>query len=169
MHLNVTRWSVSLAVSCMTASVLAAQQPIPATPQPTPDQSPSVTATGCLKQEKDVPGGRPNVAERAGVGEDFILVNAKVTRGSAGAASASPTGKGLTFKVEGLDDEKLRALLNQQVEVQGRLGMVGSATPAPTPGQPPAERGVRTPPDEVQEIRATTIKSIAASCAKSSS
>ena len=117
-----------------------------------------------------MPGGRPNIAERAGVGEDFILVNAKVTRGSAGAASASPTGKGLTFKVEGLDDEKLRPLLNQQVEVQGRLGMVGLATPAPTPGQPPpTDRGLRTPPDEVQEIRATTIKSIAASCAKTSS
>jgi hypothetical protein len=161
-------WSVCLAVSCMTAGTFSAQEPLPptpTTPQPS-DESRMVTATGCLKQEKDVPGGQPNVAERAGVGEDFILTNAKVTRGSAGAASASPTGKGLTFKIEGLDDEKLRSHINQQVEVQGRLGAAGSATPAPQPGQPAGER---TPPDEVQEIRATTIKSIAATCTKGTS
>jgi hypothetical protein len=167
MRHSMTRWSLCLAISCMASGTLLAQEPIPAAAQP-PEDKP-ITATGCLKQEQDVPGGKPNVAERAGVGEDFILINAKVTRGSAGAASASPTGKGLTFKVEGLDDEKLRSLINQQVEVQGRLGMPGSASPAPTPGQKPDERGARTPPDEVQEIRATTIKSIAATCTKGTS
>jgi hypothetical protein len=115
-----------------------------------------------LKQEKDVPGARPNVAERAGVGEDFILTQAKLTKQgetAPPAARAGKTAKGAMYKISGLDDEKLRAMSNQQVEVQGRLrektlmGATKPTTPGPT-----------TPPDEVQEIRATSIKMIAATC-----
>lgn len=158
------RTSLSLAISCATAGVLLAQPPPPATPQTptTPqraedDRDRIVTATGCLKQEKDVPGARPNVAERAGVGEDFILTQAKLTKGGAGAAGAGR--KGAMYKISGLDDEKLRSLSNQQVEVQGRLleqTMTGRTKPT-TPGPD-------TAPDEVQEIRATAIKMIAATC-----
>jgi hypothetical protein len=116
-----------------------------------------VTATGCLKQEKDVRGARPNVAERAGVGEDFILTQAKLTRGE---GSASRTGKGAMYKITGMDDEKLRGLSNQQVEVQGRLRDRTAITGAEKPTTP----GPDTAPDEVQEIRATSIKMIAATC-----
>jgi hypothetical protein len=87
--------SLAFAISCVTAGVLLAQPPPPSTPQPPPTspQRPTtapqpsddnrdrmVTATGCLKQEKDVAGARPNVAERAGVGEDFILTQARLQR-----------------------------------------------------------------------------------------
>jgi hypothetical protein len=34
---------------------------------------PATTITGCVYNEKDVPGRAPNVAERAGVLEDYIL------------------------------------------------------------------------------------------------
>ena len=156
------RSSLSVAISCATAGVLLAQPPPPATPQtPQPpaaqaeDRERMVTATGCLKQEKDVPGARPNVAERAGVGEDFILTKAKLTKGGTGAAG----GTGAMYKISGLDDEKLRSMSNQQVEVQGRLldrTITGAAKPT-TPG-------AGTPPDEVQEIRASSIKMISASC-----
>jgi hypothetical protein len=144
------RGSLSFAISCMTAGVLLAQEP-PTTPQaPLPPEK-VVTAQGCLKQEKDVPGAKPNVAERAGVGEDFILTQAKLTKG--GASS------GAMYKISGLDDEKLRSMSNQQVEVQGRLRektMTGATKPT-TPGP-------TTPPDEVQEIRATSIKMLASTC-----
>jgi hypothetical protein len=155
------RGGLSFAISCATAGLLLAQQPPPPTPE-TPaqradDRDRMVTATGCLKQEKDVPGARPNVAERAGVGEDFILTQAKLTKGGAGAAGAGR--KGAMYKISGLDDEKLRSLSNQQVEVQGRLveqTLTGRTKPT-TPGPD-------TAPDEVQEIRASAIKMIAATC-----
>jgi hypothetical protein len=142
------RGSLSFAISCMTAGVLLAQEPT-ITPQVPPEKV--VTAQGCLKQEKDVPGAKPNVAERAGVGEDFILTQAKLTKGG--------SSTGAMYKISGLDDEKLRSMSNQQVEVQGRLReqTVTGATKPTTPGP-------RTPPDEVQEIRATSIKMLASTC-----
>jgi hypothetical protein len=36
-------------------------------------QKASTTITGCVYQEKDVPGRAPNPAERAGILEDYIL------------------------------------------------------------------------------------------------
>jgi hypothetical protein len=161
----------------VTAGMLFAQQPPrPNPPEPTNPQTPTnpqppstatqrtdddrdrmVTATGCLKQEKDVPGAQPNVAERAGVGEDFILTQAKLTKGSAGAA---PGRTGAMYKISGLDDEKLRSHSNQQVEVQGRL----NDRTAITGTQKPTTPGPGTAPDEVQEIRATSIKMLAATC-----
>jgi hypothetical protein len=164
------RSGLSFAISCLTAGALLAQPPPPPTPQ-TP-QTPStradddrdrmVTATGCLKQEKDVPGARPNVAERAGLGEDFILTQAKLIKGAmAPSTGAGRTTKGAMYRISGLDDEKLRSLSNQQVEVQGRLRDRTAITGTPKPTTP----GPDTAPDEVQEIRATSIKMIASTCA----
>ena len=42
----------------------------------------TVTITGCVKSEADVPGLTPNVAERVGVTEDFILTNVKMSPAS---------------------------------------------------------------------------------------
>ena len=43
-------------------------------------------------KEADVPGRRPNVAERAGVTEDYILTHIKSVKGTlpSGAAEAKP-------------------------------------------------------------------------------
>jgi hypothetical protein len=127
-------------------------------PAPTVDAVNSeATATGCLKQEKDVPGAKPNVAEKAGVGEDFILTQAKLKGGSATGTSAR-AGSAM-YKIEGLDDEKLRTFANQQVEVRGRL-----ETKTVTGGQKPTTPTADTRPDEVQSIRASSIKMIASTC-----
>jgi hypothetical protein len=80
-----------------------------------------VTISGCLRAEKDVPGRTPNVAERAGVGEDYILTNVKMGQGS----STSGIGLAQMYKVEGLGDTELKKHLNHQVEVVGRLQMRG--------------------------------------------
>jgi hypothetical protein len=169
--------SLSFAISCVAVGALLAQQPPPTTPEsptatPRAGDTRTVTATGCLKAEKDVPGARPNVAERAGVGEDFILTQAKLTKGAAGSSGSSQTppsagaaggmGAGAMYKVSGLDDEKLRSHINQQVEVQGNLLDRTAVTGTPKPTSP----GAGTAPDEVQEIRATAIKMIAATCTK---
>jgi hypothetical protein len=162
------RSSLSVALSCLIAGPLLAQQPT--TPQRTEtDRARTVTATGCLKQEKDVPGARPNVAERAGVGEDFILTQAKITKGSVPSkeqkettpsAGTAARATGAMYKIEGLDEEKLRPHINHQIEVQGQL----QDRTAVTGTQKPTTPGPDTRPDEVQAIRATSIKMIAATC-----
>ena len=107
----------------------------------TTDQT--ITISGCLKEEKDVPGLKPNVAERAGVAEDFILTNVKM-------ASASPvSGIALSsqYEIEGLAEGDLKKHLNHQVEL---MGMITQATPAGN--------------DQTPDFRATSIKMIAATC-----
>lgn len=159
---NVLRQTgLSFAIACLTAGTLAAQEPRPyppkdpqapaaTAPQRDTDRDKMVTAQGCLKQEKDVAGAKPNVAERAGIGEDFILTKAKLSKGMA---------KGSMFRITGLDDEKLRAHANQQVEVSGRLD-----DKTLTGAQKPTRPGPDTAPDEVAQIEATSIKMIAATC-----
>ncbi len=63
---------------------LAAQEPAsttskPSQPAPRPGataQQPTTTLTGCLYREDQIPGRKPNVAEKAGVMEDYILAGA---------------------------------------------------------------------------------------------
>ena len=110
------------------------QQP----PAPTAAQATSQTVTleGCLVQEKDVPGRAPNVAEKAGVMEDYILTSAKVLKGvphaagaagATGAAAEQPTGtSGMgaatsMFEVRGIEDTQLKSFLGQRVEIEGRV------------------------------------------------
>ena len=73
------------AISMASVGAQTPQTPPQQTQPPTqrPTQQPSAmqnTATttlqGCVYEEKDVPGRTPNVAEQAGVMEDYILVTA---------------------------------------------------------------------------------------------
>lgn len=155
------------------------------TPQPPPDpaQQPAartaeatqpaaaaaeqtVVISGCLKAEKDVPGRRPNMAERAGVTEDYLLTNVKM-------AQSSPTsGIGLAamYEIEGIAEAELQKHLNHQVEVTGRLtagnamGNRGAASAA----SPGAGRREGTPQAganaDLPEIQATSVKMVAATC-----
>jgi hypothetical protein len=66
----------------LTAPFAAAQAPTPDQPQ-TPSQvsttvKPTTTLTGCLYREDQVPGRKPNIAERAGILEDYILADTTV-------------------------------------------------------------------------------------------
>ena len=60
--------SCAAAAAALAGSVISGQ-----TPSTTSAQAASTTLVGCVYQEKDVPGRAPNVAERAGVMEDYIL------------------------------------------------------------------------------------------------
>jgi hypothetical protein len=110
----------------------------------------TMTLSGCLAREKDVPGMAPNVAERAGMGEDYILTNVSMaasstssstsTTGSTGSTgttsstgtsgstmSGTQTGQsasamsGKMYKIEGLDDSRLQPFVGQRVEVTGKM------------------------------------------------
>jgi hypothetical protein len=161
----------------LTASV-AAQNP-PQTQPPTPrtpttqdparpqDQARMVTVEGCLMREADVPGRRPNVAERAGIAEDYILTSTKMIKGSAPGTGTTaqtrpggqPTGtagtQGAMYEVEGIDDERLKQHVGRRVQIEGTFENVDRAKATP-------ERG--TPADDLVEIRGTTIRQAAGEC-----
>jgi hypothetical protein len=142
-----------------TAGAQAPAQPsqTPETPQTmpgatTPEQgAPEVTIDGCLMREADVPGREPNVAERAGVTEDYILTDAKIVEGSEGgtaeASGVAAAGESM-YEVEGIDDEQLKQHVGSRVQIKGTLEDVDEA-------QDPPEGG--TPTDDLAEIRGTSI------------
>jgi hypothetical protein len=129
-----------------------AQKPVSDTQRPTTDpQAPAaqasgqmLTITGCLKEEKDVPGLNPNVAERAGITEDYILTNVKM------AASSTVSGIALAprYELEGIDKSELKKHVNHQVEISGTI----------TQAAPQGD-------DKTADFRGTSIKMLSATCA----
>jgi hypothetical protein len=102
-------------MACATG-VLAAQAPSsPAAAPAAAQASSSTTLTGCLYRENQIPGRTPNVAERAGVLEDYILADASMASpgarpgATAGATvtSGSAPSAGNMYKVESIPDDQL--------------------------------------------------------------
>src|SRR5918993_5532984 len=95
-------------------------------PQTTTTVKPTTTLTGCLYREDQVPGRKPNVVERAGILEDYILTDTVISdpQQQPKPAAGAPTGTagtvastGTTYKVENIPDERLKALVGKRVEV----------------------------------------------------
>lgn len=133
-------------------------------------QTASTTVVGCVYQEKDVPGRAPNLAERAGILEDYIL--AEITPAEA-AKPATPSGSGNVpttysmYKLERAADSQLKAMVGKRVEVTGHINAkAGDAT-----GQPPAsaetnktDRILGHDRIELAKFEVTSIRAIAGSC-----
>lgn len=166
-----------LFVAALAASQSAAQAqyPPPAQPPQTPPapgataQQPTTTLAGCLYREDQVPGRKPNVAERAGVMEDYILADASAastqpkpgtTPGATGTTGTTPSS-GNMYKVEGPSDEKLKALVGKRVEVTGRIDPEGG--PGGT-GKPREDRGLGPDQINLPEFVATSIREISGTC-----
>jgi hypothetical protein len=144
----------------------------PQTPQPAgaTAQQPATTLSGCLYREDQVPGRKPNVAERAGILEDYILADASVpgtpakpgaTPGATGTTGTMPSS-GNMYKVEGPPDEKLKGLVGKRVEVMGRIDPEGG--PGATPGKPREDRGLGPDKINLPEFEATSIREISGTC-----
>src|SRR5262245_38423521 len=93
----------------------------PRSPAPAPDNravpTNAITVEGCLMKEADVPGRKPNMAERAGIAEDYILTNPKMLKGTA------PATKGQAmYEVVGLGEAQLKQHAGQRVEIVGVFG-----------------------------------------------
>jgi hypothetical protein len=103
--------------------------PQPTTQQPRPEASegPVTTFTGCLYREDSVPGRSPNVAEKAGVGEDYILADATT------APAAKELATGRMYKVTKIDDERLQALIGKRVEATGTIKPDSDVRPGERP------------------------------------
>ena len=149
---------VAIGMLSAASVTLGAQAPQSApTPQPPDNRQPTITQTptralpanptmtiaGCLQQEKDVPGLQPNVAERAGVTEDYILTNVKMSPSSSVSGIAVST----KYEIEGIAEAELKKHLNHQVELTGQI----------TQAEP-------TSSDATPDFRATSVKMLAATC-----
>lgn len=162
------------------------QEPTQTPPPSTEAQQPSthaegtsVTLTGCVYKEEDVPGRTPNVAEQAGVLEDYILADAQ-PKDSSAAGTAGATGTsgmaGKMYKLEQVADERLSALVGKRVEVTGRIdaeagdrptGTTGERPEAGAPpeaGQPDEDRSVGPDQIELPEFEVMTIREIEGTC-----
>lgn len=162
------------ATICLALGVAQAQQTpptAPARPQ-SPATSPAprtgstsaaqTTMTGCLYRERDVPGRTPNVVEKAGVLEDYILADARMGAASTPQGAGSARTAGTMYKVESLPDEQLRTFVGKRVEIMGRVDdTVGeeSRTGVPTRDRNPIS------PDAINiaDFEATSIREVAGS------
>lgn len=121
-------------------------QPTTQQPRPTASATPQTTLTGCLYREDSVPGRTSNVAEKAGVLEDYILADATTARDSnrsadrpiaeagpppAGASAGLATGR--MYKVTNLEDERLKALIGKRVDITGTIKPDSDVRPGEKP------------------------------------
>ena len=160
----------------LAAPFVAAQVPKPNQPQ-TPSQTsttvqPTTTLTGCLYREDQVPGRKPNIAERAGVLEDYILADATVADAKqqprpSGAPAAGTSGTlpttGTMYKVENIPDERLKALVGKRVEVAGRIDPEGRGVLGVGGGVKP-DRGLGPDAISLPEFEASSIREVAGTC-----
>ena len=168
----------AVVIACSSIT-LAGQEPAPtAAQQPAAQQKETqqaagstVTLTGCVYLEKDVPGRAPNVAERAGVLEDYILAEvspaASQTPGTPGAVGTSGTAMAKMYKLELIEDEKLKAVVGKRIEVTGRIDAeAGDATSraAAPPPTTPTDKAIGRDRVDLPEFEVASIKEVSGSC-----
>jgi hypothetical protein len=170
--------ALSFAAAVCSGLVLSAQAPAPATqPQPRPQapaaastQQASTTIVGCVYEEKDVPGRSPNVAEKAGILEDYILAEVRPSTPAAtpGAAGTSGTAQlGTMYKLEHADDAKLKAVVGKRVEVTGRIDREAgdsTAPPSAAPNPSQADKTIGRDKIDLAEFEVASIKEVPGAC-----
>ncbi|MGH2437634.1 MAG: hypothetical protein ACRDFA_11660 [bacterium] len=151
----------------VTTALASAGMPDPQNPTGTLAQSVTTTLMGCLYEEESVPGRDPNIAEQAGILEDYILADATTQTRGAEREAVGTTGTtpahGNMYKVEHIDDERLRALVGERVEVTGRIDVGGSAPPPPG-AEPAVDRSVGPDEIELPEFEAASIREVSGTC-----
>jgi hypothetical protein len=153
----------------------AAQQPArtPASGTPAPD-----AFVGCVYHEKDLPGRSPNLTERAGLAENYVLAEVPsspiaAARGSSSrdVARAMPPAIGtsgaadIVYKLQLVDRDKLKALVGRRVEVIGRIETGSGNRAAPPTAQPaPTDTILGGSPAALVTLDVTAIREVAGTC-----
>jgi hypothetical protein len=133
----------ALTLSAQTPQTSPQNPPIaPAQQQAADISTQTITIVGCVKPEAAVPGQKPNVAERVGVSEDYILTNVKMSETS----RVSGLGLSTMYEIEGVAGSELKKHINHQIELTGRVA---------------ADREVN---DEAPDFHASSMKMVSATC-----
>jgi hypothetical protein len=163
MHLSKIT-AMSVATLFATAPVALAQTSAPSQTKSTATATAAVqTFTGCLMTETAYRSAHhlgSGALNGVGLGDEFVLVDAKVSPANASAdtmssssstapvASTSATAKtcadtGVAYRLTGTQEEKIKPMniVGHEIEVQGRFKHADDVTPsgAPTSGNLPAE------------------------------
>jgi hypothetical protein len=167
---------MAVSIAGLNAQSTGSQTPPTQTPQTPASQQAAAGATttvkGCVYKEEAIPGRSPNVAERAGVMEDYILVvSDPSTNPSATAPAGAPpqtTGTSGTlahkaFKLEKVADERLRAMVGKMVEVTGKVD-ADNDTAKNTAAAAARDRSLGPDQIELAEFEVTDIKEIEGTC-----
>jgi hypothetical protein len=122
----------------------------------------TVTLTGCLYREEQIPGRTPNIAERAGIMEDYILANATEPAGTPATGSM--------YKIEKIPADKLKALVGKRIEVVGTIDPEGKdlrRRPTGTAGGVTPDRGLGPDKISLPDFEALSIREVSGQCAAS--
>jgi hypothetical protein len=138
-----------------------------------------------------VPGRAPNVAERVGILEDYILMEmpgataagataagaqassgAESAQASSGRDTAGATGttgtaatKGRMFKLEHEDDDRLQTLVGKRVEVMGRVDAEeGDAKNTAGATTSTTDKVIGRDAVDLAEFEVASIKEVAGTC-----
>jgi hypothetical protein len=177
------RLILTAVVAASFGTAMAAQTPsgsqTPATPSTSAtsaEKGTTTTLTGCVYREKDVPGRAPNVAEKSGVLEDYILAEVKPsasasagsttgTSGTTGAAGTTTPKPGAMYKLEKIADEQLRAAVGKRVEVTGRIDAERTdATSATGASTTSTDRAIGHDTVNLPEFEVSSMKQVSGSC-----
>jgi hypothetical protein len=162
----------ALLIAPLAAAQAPAQEQPKTQPQVATTVKPTTTLAGCLYREDQVAGRQPNVAERAGILEDYILADAtiadaqqqpKPTTGAPTGTAGTIANTGTMYKVENIPDERLKSLVGKRVEVTGRIDPEGrpqlGVGGGPKPDRSPGGDAISLP-----EIEASAIREVSGQC-----
>jgi len=167
-----------MAVSIAGVNAQSTGSQTPQTQTPASGQSMAATTTlkGCVYKEDAIPGRTPNVAEKAGVMEDYILVvgDHSATAPATGTATGSQTPTGTSgavtahkaFKLEKIADERLSAMVGKMVEVTGKTDADNDTAKnrATGTGGTIPDRSLGPDQIELPEFEVTNIKEVEGTC-----
>jgi hypothetical protein len=112
------------------------------------------TVEGCLHREADVPGRKPNIAERAGIGEDYVLTDSRIVKGSS-PNGAPDGGRSAIYDVQGLSVDRLKSNVNRRVQIDGTFEHEDRAQKGPE---------VNGTGNDLVELKGTSIRTVSGEC-----
>jgi hypothetical protein len=187
MFLRVCSVAAGLAVNMTAVAQMTGQQPALPQPRtqittPAPQGAGSadqvVTVVGCIQSEADYRkvrnlgrGGAGGTG--VGVGNEFVLVDTKITSSgalpAAGAATAAPGAAAQDYKLTGGNEGKASQFVGKRVEITGTLKPAATAASAraggSTPGGPAPRVDVFAGEDlKLGELEMTSVRETAGTC-----
>src|SRR5262245_49006183 len=151
-------YAVAALLSVATAAAQTSSQPLNGGQSDRSRASSGTPATveGCLHREADVPGRRPNIAERAGIGEDFVLTQSRIVKGSSPSGEANEDAHNAIYDVQGLSVDQLKSNVNKRVQIDGTFEHQERAQKGPE---------VNGTGNDLVELKGAAIRAVAGDCA----